>query len=262
MRANGLSSETTYTASGAVVSSVSTPSIPTTNTTVDISLDTAGLLSKIVITTPLSTTTLDKAAGAVFGTLIGSSGDVGVAVSQDGSKFAIYPYSPTALGWEYQTFGVWETGRGTGSGTAGAVSVGSATSGANITSSGIAMFTGVSGGAYINASGADYLTKSLVALTTDFSARTIGFTTTSTVKALTGSLTAGTSDPNLNMSGTLTWTSGTNAFAGTVTTTGGTLSGNANGRFYGPSATEAGGVFYLKPTSGVESYGGAFGAKR
>ena len=106
------------------------------------------------------------------------------------------------------------------------------------------------------------MTKSLISLTTDFSARTIGFTTTSTVKALTGSLIAGTSDPNLNMSGTLTWTSGTNAFSGPVTTTGRPLSGNANGRFYGPSATEAGGVFYLVPTSGVESYGGAFGAKR
>lgn len=262
VRANGLSSETTYIASGASVTSVSPPSTPTTNTAVDISFDSAGLLNKLVITTPLSSTTLDKAVGAVFGTLIGSSGEVGVAVSQDGSKFAVYPYSPTTLGWDYQTFGVWETGRGTGNGTAGAVSVGSATLATNLPTSGTATFTGVAGGTYIDASGADYLTKSLVSLTTDFSARSIGFSTTSTVKALTSNLTTGTSDSNLNMSGTLTWTAGINAFSGSVSTVGRTLSGNATGRFYGPSATEAGGVFYLVPTSGVESYGGAFGAKR
>jgi len=60
----------------------------------------------------------------------------------------------------------------------------------------------------------------------------------------------------------LSYTAGTNSFAGDVTN-GGSLSGTSTGRFYGPSAEELGGVFILQAGSGIpETYGGAYGAKK
>ena len=67
----------------------------------------------------------------------------------------------------------------------------------------------------------------------------------------------------LNMNGTLTRITNSTAsanFAGTVTAPAG-LTGQLYGYFYGPSATEVGGNFALKGT-GVQTYFGAFGAKR
>jgi hypothetical protein len=65
---------------------------------------------------------------------------------------------------------------------------------------------------------------------------------------------------NLNMSGTLSYVSGSNQFSGAITTTNG-MTGSAKGRFYGPSAQEIGGTFSVTG-SGVQSYGGAFGGSR
>ena len=64
--------------------------------------------------------------------------------------------------------------------------------------------------------------------------------------------------PSLNMTGTLTYAAGSNAFSGTVSASG--LSGQVKGQFYGPAATEIGGTFAVKG-SGVTTYAGAFGAK-
>ncbi|HET7832182.1 MAG TPA: hypothetical protein VFK88_04380 [Gallionella sp.] len=72
------------------------------------------------------------------------------------------------------------------------------------------------------------------------------------------------------MSGTLSYTAGSNTFTGTVTTANG-MSGNATGRFYGPgiaTATankvagappEIGGTFAVMGTAGTMQ--GAFGGK-
>ncbi len=260
VRATGVSVESTYTANSSAVTSVSTP-VDSTNSSVDLTYNSSGLLNKIVITTPTSTKTLDSAAGAQFGTLIGSSGVIGAAQSANLQDFAAYPYDPSSIGWDYQTFGIWETGRGTGSGTAGAISVGAVTSVASMPTTGTATYSGYSGGAYVNSSGADFLTRSTVTMATNFATRTIAFSTGSTVKVATTALTTAINDNNLNLSGNLTWNSGSSAFTGTISTTGG-MTTVVNGNFYGPSAIEAGGVFYGRASSGVESYVGAFGAKR
>ena len=63
------------------------------------------------------------------------------------------------------------------------------------------------------------------------------------------------------MSGSLSYAAGTNSFSGNVSTSGG-MNGTASGRFYGPAATEIGGTFITKAATGVENFGGAFGAKR
>jgi len=44
--------------------------------------------------------------------------------------------------------------------------------------------------------------------------------------------------------------------------TGGTLSGSTQGQFYGPNAQELGGAFILTSGQGVETFAGAYGAKR
>jgi hypothetical protein len=260
VRATGVSVESTYTANSSAVTSVSTP-VDSTNSSVDLTYNSSGLLNKIVITTPTSTKTLDSAAGAQFGTLIGSSGVIGAAQSANLQDFAAYPYQPSSLGWDYQTFGIWETGRGTGSGTAGAISVGATTSSASMPTTGTATYSGYSGGAYVNSSGADFLTRSTVTMSTDFANRTIAFSTGSTVRVSTSALTTPINDSNLNLSGNLSWSAGSSAFNGTISTTGG-MTTVVNGNFYGPSAVEAGGVFYGRAATGVESYIGAFGANR
>ena len=93
---------------------------------------------------------------------------------------------------------------------------------------------------------------------TDFAARSIAFSTTGTTQ--TPDLINSSTNSNLNMSGTLTYASGSNQFTGSVATTGG-MTGSATGRFYGPSATEIGGTFAVTG-AGIASYGGAFGGKR
>ena len=42
----------------------------------------------------------------------------------------------------------------------------------------------------------------------------------------------------------------------------GTMSGASKGKFYGPKAEELGGVFVVKSPSTVETFTGAYGAKR
>lgn len=139
------------------------------------------------------------------------------------------------------------------------MSVGAPTTGSAIPTSGTAIFTGKLGGIYVDAAGNDFVTASALTVNADFAARTLGVSSTGTVKSPDLSTTSAAS--NLNLSGTLAYAAGTNSFAGTLTN-GSTLSGTSTGRFYGPNAEELGGVFILKAGSGVETYGGAYGAKR
>lgn len=115
------------------------------------------------------------------------------------------------------------------------------------------------GGIYVDAAGNDFVAISALTVSADFSARTLGFSSTGTVKSPDLSISSAAS--NLNLTGTLAYAAGTNSFAGTLTN-GSTLSGTSTGRFYGPNAEELGGAFILKASSGIETYGGAYGAKR
>jgi hypothetical protein len=177
--------------------------------------------------------------------------------SADRTKYALAP-EPTAFGWEYQSFGIWVTGAGTGSGTYGAASVGAATAGSSVPVSGTATFNGVTGGRYVASDGSYYFTSSSMSAVTDFAARSLAFQTTGT--RITPDFLTESATTTLNMSGTLTYSAGSNQFTGNVSTTGG-LTGTATGRFYGPTAQEIGGTFGVTG-AGLTSYGGAFGGKR
>ena len=200
-------------------------------------------------TTDGSTSTRLTSAGAPGAILAVSANGRNAAVSADQSY----------MGFSYQTFGIWETGLGTQSGAYGATSVGAATAGASIPTTGTATFTGVAGGGYIDATGANYLAAGDATLNANFGTRSVGLATTNTSK-LNASTLAVTTAANLNLSGTLTYAAGANSLSGTVSTADG-MTGQVNGRFYGPSATEIGGTFATAGT-GVKMYGGGYGAKR
>jgi hypothetical protein len=216
-------------------------------------LNSSGTITKVVITSPTGSVTFDTAAGAtishVNSTIVAENINAGtIAIAAD------------PVGWNYQSFGVWETGRVAGSGHVGVMSIGAPTAGTAIPTIGTATYTGKSVGFYIDANGVGSTTFSDLSVNADFAARTLGLSTTGTFKTSDYSTTS--LAPNLDLTGTLSYAAGTNSFAGNVTN-GGTLSGTSSGRFYGPGAQELGGVFILQAGSGIpETYGGAYGAKK
>ena len=213
----------------------------------------------VVTVTPAGGSSISFTRGTdTFGALI-INNNIDAVISRDGTKYALAA-NPYDYEWNYQTFGVWTTGAGTGSGTYGAISVGAETAGSAIPTSGSATFSGYTGGRYVNSAGNNWFTSSTMTAATNFSTRSISFSTTGT--QVTSDLLAVSNNSNLNMTGTLTYAAATNQIAGSVTTVGG-LTGSVNGRFYGPSAQEIGGTF--SATSGsnaLEGYAGAFGGKR
>jgi len=163
-------------------------------------------------------------------------------------------------GWNYQSYGIWETGANTGRGTSGAFSAGAATTNpvnAALTGTGTATYTGKSNGFYVNNIGSPYVTGSTLTANANFTDRTLTVSSTNTKGANNGQLFALN---NLNFTGNLAYTSNSNQFTGTINTTG-NQSGTLTGQFYGPTAQEIGGLFTIDP-AGLERYGGAFGAKR
>ena len=181
----------------------------------------------------------------------------------------INPYAPQGPGWNYQSFGVWETGTST-SGTFGAMSFGAPTPVNALPSSGIATYTGLTAGVYVNGTGQLFGTSANMSATVNFGpARSVAFSTIGTqVSTASGALTP---RPELNMTGALTYLSGSTQFTGAVNTAPGfpsfNLSGTATGRFYGPAAQEIGGVYSLTRPQQVgevvqPSMGGAFGGKQ
>jgi hypothetical protein len=169
--------------------------------------------------------------------------------------------NPYIAGWDYQSFGVWNTqAAGGDGGTIGAHSFGAATPASAVPLSGTATFAGKLGGLYVSPAGEGSIAAGDVTVNADFSARSLSFSSSNTVT--TRDLAAATPAPNLNLSGTLSYASGSNTFSGTLTSAGGTMSGTSNGQFYGPKADELGGVFAVKSPTTVETFTGAYGAKR
>ncbi|NOQ51247.1 MAG: hypothetical protein GQ578_03360 [Desulfuromonadaceae bacterium] len=254
----GISQDANYTTLNNVVTGI-VDEVVSTSSSATLEYANDGSLERVTIDTPHTDVTWDRASGDFLTVASGvvavsdpTGADVGIAID------ALDP----AINWEYQTFGIWETGRGTGSGTAGAITVGAPTTGSAIPVVGDATFTGIAAGFYVDAPGTnEYLTASVVTVDVDFLNLELDFNSTGTQKiklipsGITNVITAAS---NLDMSGTLSYAAGTNLFTGTVTATG--LSGNSTGQFYGPNAEELGGVFFLEGAGGVETYGGAYGA--
>ena len=256
VKIDGISQDAIYTAPAPSynITAIEDKGVNTSSVTIKYGSD--HLIEKLTIKTPFTDVSWDTASGDT----INSDSAVVFAYNPAESNVALAANAiDPSFNWEYQTFGVWLTGRGTGSGTAGAMSAGAPTSGSAIPTVGNVSFSGLSLGMYTDLGGAnDYSVVAPVVVDVDFLNRQLSFNTFSTEKVnnLTGSQ---SSASNLDMTGTLTYASATNTFKGNVNATG--LSGTTTGRFYGPSAEELGGVFGLTG-SGLETYSGAYGAKR
>jgi len=167
--------------------------------------------------------------------------------------------NPYKLGWDYQSFGAWESVSGGGTALR-ASSFGAATPAAAVPSTGTATFTGKLGGMYVSPGGQGAIASADLRVVADFGARSLSLASSNStlLRAPAGAYAA----PHLDLGGTLTYASGSGAFSGTLASAGGSLSGASNGSFYGPAAQELGGVFALKSATAAEAFAGAYGAKR
>ncbi|HSG75084.1 MAG TPA: transferrin-binding protein-like solute binding protein [Burkholderiales bacterium] len=174
--------------------------------------------------------------------------------------------NPYASGWNYQSFGVWASRQDDGTDRANGMSFGSATTatpGGAVPNAGSATFYGKLAGLYVSRGGVGSVAAADIRVQANFSQRSLGFSSSSTVTTRTPSTTAQvTTAPHLNLSGTLSYAPGSGAFSGAVATADGAMTGTSNGQFYGPAAQELGGVFALKSATTVETFVGAYGAKR
>lgn len=174
---------------------------------------------------------------------------------------------PSARAWEYQSFGFWEADLDPNSRTFGVFSVGDPTTTPVLTIPGVdgATFTGKVVGSYVSADGLGHTVLANLSVTANFSSPDPSLTlstTTTLISAQWGSFEPSTLDPaTLDLIGTLTLTG--NTFSGDLKTkTASGLTGNSTGQFYGPNATELGGVFILRDPTSLETYSGAYGASR
>jgi hypothetical protein len=187
----------------------------------------------------------------------GFDGNTTVALNKSQTTVGAFA-NPAAYGFEYQTYGAWGA-YGNATTPAYAVSVGNPSPASAIPLTGALTFTGGATGYYVDANKFGYVTNANMVAAVTFDNRTVAFTTTNTSIA-GGPGTPQISAPSLNMTGTLNYAAGTNAMTGTATTTNG-MSGNMNGKFYGPALNEVGGT-YAVTGSGVGSMVGGFGGKR
>ena len=133
-----------------------------------------------------------------------------------------------------------------------------ATPGSAIPASGTATYKGYTSGIYVNGN-KSFLTVANMTANADFAARSVQFATNNS--NMTNVISnASSANPDLDLSGTLSYAKGKNGLSGAIKSANG-MTGNAKGQFYGPKAQEIGGTF-LATGTGNQGYMGAFGGKR
>jgi hypothetical protein len=189
-----------------------------------------------------------------------SAGCTGTVCAGDNPTSTFIGVNAVALGWNYQTFGVWTTDTSPTSWVAGATSVGAATNPNAMPITGNAIFTGLASALYVDSGGTPFFAAAVMSANVNFSGRNIQFSTSDT-SLLNANTLARTTDNGLNLSGTLSYAQGANSFSGALQTQNAQLTGQGSGRFYGPSAQEIGGVYSLTG-AGVSRMIGGFGGKQ
>jgi hypothetical protein len=184
------------------------------------------------------------------------------SLSNSTSDVVLVGIQNSNIGWNYQTFGIWDRDLSAGNTLqVGAFSTGAPTPGSAVPTMGAAAFVGMAMSFYVDSMGTAFVTTANMNANADFSARSIAFSTSNTA-LVNINTSAQSADNGLNLSGTFTYAAGTNLFSGPVATQNAALSGTGTGRFYGPAAQEIGGVYKLTAPSGVSSMVGAFGGAR
>lgn len=250
------SADGTYSASGMGVSTryvtnadgtVTSVETPVSDRNIDASLTFEdGEIEAISVETPDGTLTFSRSAGDTFTVQQGAI----TAVSADGDRIMVTA-DPLQQGYEYQSYGTWQTGLTGTTRLAGAGSIGARTSASQMPSSGSASYYGDSTG-QVFTDGEVAVTTSYIAVDTDFDTVEVYSSETVTADPITGVITGSRSDLDFYAEGSVSGT----GFAATMDT--GTLTGTVDGQFYGPDAAEVGGTF--SGTTADSTYIGAFGA--
>ena len=257
VKASGISQDGDYVAPGPSFAVTSTTDKGvSTDASASITYRSDNSISKISIETPNGTVVWDEALGDD----IDDTDPALVTATNVALTSLALTVNAINAGWEYQTFGVWQTGIGTGSGSYGALSIGAPTAGSAIPTTSGAIFTGATMGFYADATGDGFVTVGELSVNADFAGRSLSFNANNTQKISTTTPFTSSSASNLDMTGTLTYAPATNSFSGTLNAVGG-MTGTSQGRFYGPNAEELGGVFSLS-RGAVETYTGSYGAMR
>jgi hypothetical protein len=236
-----------------VVQTWTNASINETDSNVTLGVDSDGYLSTLSINTPQSSVSFS--AGEI------QCQTTGACTAVNANAAAVVMNSE-AMGWNYQTFGVWQKDLSATSFQAGAMSVGQVTP-ASALPIGLtdARFTGHAGGFYVDGAGTAYVTDAQMDAVVNFRDRIIDFRTKGTW--LTDRSTfAQTEKPELDLVGNWKYGEGTSQFRGPINTQNNALRGEASGRFYGPNAEEIGGVYGLSSATDRSRMIGGFGGKR
>ena len=177
--------------------------------------------------------------------------------TKDGTKIVLH--DPSAAGWTYQTFAHYTDPKGHV--YQGYQSLGDETVFTTLPAKGTATYKGISTAYVVTDNNNRQLTSNVMAIV-DFGLKGVRFeTSNSHFHTLESGKRVSTADENYNFKGTASWKNG-NLFSGKVITIDGKLSGNLNGKFYGPNAAEIGGTYGLKTEDATEHLIGGYGAKR
>lgn len=236
-------------------SAVTFSAVDSSNTTVKLTYNDAIALTGGNLATPQANFSLSQSAGDT----VTCSGTICDLFNASATR-EVVAINATAVGWNYQTFGVWTNTLSPTVTQVGAFSIGSPTPASAVPTSGGGNFTGLATGFYVDPSANRYVTVATMAATADFGARSIVFSTSSTNRTALTSGAVPAPDAGLDLSGTFIYSAGTNQFTGAVTTSNAALNGSGTGRFYGPNAQEIGGTYSLTGAGG--SMLGGFGGKR
>jgi hypothetical protein len=240
------------------ITGVSMNAVDEANSTTQLTFNGAGNLSAMGFSTPQSSASfsasqIDCSTAPACAAENAAGTSVGVLLNP-----ATVP-PPT---WNYQTFGVWLNQAGPTTFNAGAMSAGAVTPGTAVPTVGVGIiFNGFANGFYVDPGRTPHSTAAGMQALVDFENRNINFSTFLTQR---GNLNNGiiVGDSSLNLSGTLSYSAGQSRFTGSVSNAGPapTMTGTADGRFYGPAAQEMGGVYNLNGVGGKMI--GGFGGKR
>ena len=153
----------------------------------------------------------------------------------DGTKIVLH--DPSAAGWTYQTFAHYTDPKGHV--YQGYQSLGDETDFTDLPAKGTATYKGISTAYVVTDNNNRQLTSNVMAIV-DFGLKGVRFeTSNSHFHTLENGKRVSKADKNYDFKGTASWKDG-NLFSGKVSTADGKLSGNLNGKFYGPKAAEIG----------------------
>ena len=185
----------------------------------------------------------------------------GVYVINFDNDTKIVLHDPSAAGWTYQTFAHYTDTDLKGHVYQGYQSLGDETAFASLPAKGTATYNGISTAYVVIDNNNRQLTSNVMAIV-DFGLKGVRFeTSNSHFHTLEHDKRVSEAAKNYDFKGTASWIDG-NLFSGKVSTADGKLSGNLNGKFYGPNAAEIGGTYGLKNQDATEHLIGGYGAKR